>query len=72
MDKTSKVKFNIMYKTMQARVLELEGALKDLIEDHKHFQIEQDLEHYESILNKKLTENVSEFEDESHDYALVG
>lgn len=43
---------------MQKRVWELEDALKDLIKDHKSFQIPQELKKYESILNKRMADDI--------------
>lgn len=47
-----------MYNLMQKRVWELEGALKALIEDHKSFQIPQELDKYESVLNRRLADEI--------------
>lgn len=39
-----------MILKMQYRVNELEAALADLIEEHRHFQIDEDLLKYELVL----------------------
>lgn len=42
------------YNTMRKRVWELEDALKALIEEHRQFQVADDLQKYEQILKQKF------------------
>ncbi len=72
MNTADQVKLYKRYKLMEARVWELEEALGKLIREHRLFQVEKDLEAYNTILNKTIKEELHKVDAEAPDLALVG
>lgn len=72
MNTTDQVKLYKKYKLMESRVWELEDALKKLISEHRLFQVDKDLEVYETILHKEIKEELNKLDGEVSDFAMVG
>ncbi len=72
MNTADQVKLYKKYKLMEARVWELEEALGKLISEHRLFQVDKDLETYESILKKKIKGELHKGDEEVSVVAMVG
>lgn len=72
MNTSDQVKLYKKYKLMEARVWELEEALRKLIGEHRLFQVDKDLEAYETILKKEIKEELHKLDAGVSGFAMVG